>query len=192
MEYLKGLVPHLGWKFTLANNGIAVLKGYHKAPLMIKIENIERKEGTLQSCQLVLVNISDKPMAVVDLPDNGSLQLLLWSWPTSKKLQWANEGVPVKEVEDKDVRVLEPNQSYEFKINFNDPYWFVSETVKGSSPVSINTFRDPVWKNMLSFSLVYQPPPAQQCKNLKDAKLIWHGKLISGRLTGVAGTPPLY
>jgi hypothetical protein len=31
------------------------------------------------------------------------------------------------------------------------------------------------------FSLVYEPPSAEQCRDLKDANLIWHGRLSSGR-----------
>jgi len=169
---------------ALGSNGIAVLKGYRRAPIEIRLENLERKEGALQSCRLVLINISNKPMAVVDLPDNGSLKLETWSWQTvNKRFRWANEDTPVKTVEDKDVHILQPNQSYEFRINFNDPYWSVIGTEKGSNPVLINELRGLGW-DIPYFSLVYQSPSAEQCKGLKDANLIWHGRLACGRLEG--------
>ncbi len=166
---------------ALGSTGIAVLKGYRCGSITIKLENIEQKEGMIQSCQLVLTNVSNKPVAIVDLPDYGSLKLDMWSWTGSKKFRWANENAPVKKVEDKDVHILQPNESYEFNVNFGDSYWSVIDTKKGVTPTTINVFYERDW-SMPSFGLVYEPPSAEQCKGLKDAALIWHGRLAIGRL----------
>ena len=71
---------------ALGSNGIAVLKGYRCGPITIKVENIERKEGVLQGCRLVLINVSNKPVAIVDLPDYGSLKLEMWPLFTEQKI----------------------------------------------------------------------------------------------------------
>jgi uncharacterized membrane-anchored protein len=168
---------------ALGSNGIAVLKGYRCGPITIKAENLERKEGVLQSCKLILTNISDRPVAVVDLPGYGSLKLEMGDFFLHRKLCWTKENATVKQVEDKDVHILKPNQNYEFNIDFNDPYWSVIETEKGTKPTSINDLKS-AGGIMSFFSLVYEPPSQEQCKGLKDADLIWHGRLSSGRLGG--------
>jgi hypothetical protein len=176
---------------ALGSNGIAVLKGYRGGPVAIKLENIEQKEGVMQSCRLVLTNVSNKSVAIVDLSDYGSLKLEIQSWFSSERLRWANKDAPVKNVEDKDVHILEPNQSYEFNVNFSDSYWSVIDTEKGSKPISINDPKDS-GRIMSFFSLVYEPPSQEQCKGLKDADLIWHGKLSSVRLRSSDSIPPLF
>jgi uncharacterized membrane-anchored protein len=169
-------------EIALGSNGIAVLKSYRCGPITIKLQNIEQKDGVVQSCQLVLTNVSDKPVAIVDLPDYGSLKLDIWSGTSSKKFSWANKNASVKMVEDKDVHILQPSQNYEFNINFNDPYWSVIDTEKGSASIVIKMpERSNNWFMPL-FSLVYEPPSDEMCKGLKDASLIWHGRLTVGSL----------
>lgn len=163
---------------ALGNNGIAVLKGYRRSPLSIKAANFERKEGVLQSCKLVLTNISDKSVAIVDLPDYGSLNLEMGVSFTHRKLCWSKEDANSVKPEDKDIHVLQPNQNYDFIIDFNDPHWFVLESEKGTKKMSLKD----MGRFAPFFSLVYEPPSAEQCSDLKDKNLIWHGKLTSGRL----------
>lgn len=176
----------LEMKVALGGNGIAVLNGYRRPPVAIKMENIEPKKGAIQSCRLKLINISDKPVAILDLPDNGSLKLEidLRRWYQGGNLRWANDDVLPKTVEDKDVHILLPKQSYEFNINFNDPYWSVIE--KEGEPIPINQLKLTGWKSPY-FNLVYQPPSKEQCKVLKDADLIWHGKAVSNSFQGNTG-----
>jgi uncharacterized membrane-anchored protein len=168
---------------TLGDNGIAVLKGYRRSPLTIKAQDLERKDGVLQSCKIVLTNISDKPIAVVDLPDHGSLKLdfNLGFFNRTRNLKLAKENTIAK-VEDKDVHIIQPKEDYKFVVDFNDPYWSVIETEKGSKELPADKLKD-LGGIMSFFSLVYEPPAAELCKGLKDADLIWHGKLSSGRLS---------
>jgi len=174
----------LDMKIAVGDNGIAVIKGYRRSPLIIKAENFERKDGVLQRCKLVLTNISDKPVAVVDLPGYSSLRLDLDDFFHSrknKKISWTKQKSTAV-VEDKDVHVLQPNQNYKFNIDFNDAYWSVVETEKGTKTLPVEKFTE--LDDIRSFfSLVYESPSSEQCKNLKDAKLIWHGRMSSGRLS---------
>lgn len=167
----------LEMEVALGDNGIAVLKGYRRSPLAIKAENLERKDGFLQTCKLVLTNISDKPLAIVDLPDYGCLNLEIGATFIHKKLVWSKKDAGNKP-QDKDVHILEPNENYVFNIDFNDPHWLVMESDKGTKNLSLKD----IGKFAPLFSLVYEPPTAEQCSDLKDANLIWHGKLSSGSL----------
>jgi uncharacterized membrane-anchored protein len=173
----------LEMKVALGSNGIAVINGYRRPPVAIKVENIEPRNGPIQSCRLKLINVSDKPVAIVDLPDNGSLKLEIDSqrWYQDRNLRWANDNILPKTVEDKDIHTLQPNQSYEFNINFNAPYWSVIE--KEDKPIPINQLKSARW-DAPYFNLVYQPPSKEQCKVLKDADLIWHGKAVSNSFRG--------
>jgi uncharacterized membrane-anchored protein len=167
---------------ALGDNGIAVIKGYRRSPLTIRVENIERKDGVVQSCHLVLTNTSDKPVAVVDLPGYSSLKLDfdLGFFNRTRNLKLTKDSNSVK-VEDKDVHIIQPNQDYKFIIDFNDPHWSAIETKKGPKHLPFDKLKES--GGIISFfSLAYESPSSEQCKDLKDADLIWHGRLSSRNL----------
>jgi hypothetical protein len=132
-----------------------------------------------------LKNVSDAPLAIVDLPDGRSFSLeqdRRWTWANPPVWLWVNENSPRKEVENSDVRVLQAGQEYEFAIDFNNPVWFVK---KGNEPP--HSISDPNinmgWGNN-NFRLVYRPPSKDECKHLDTADMVWHGYLRSSSFGG--------
>jgi uncharacterized membrane-anchored protein len=201
IEKLRGMrddiqVP-LEMETALGSNGIAVLKGYRTGKLGIGIEikmdtnnqGRQARPGTTTqprviSAKIKLKNVSDAPLAIIDLPGVGSFSLeqdMRWAWRDTQVWQWVNENAPRKEVENSDVRVLKPQEEYEFVIDFNSPVWFVKRG--NEQPHSIS---DPIanmgWGN--NFRLVYRPPSKDECKHLDNADLIWHGYLRSRSFGG--------
>ncbi len=79
---------------------------------------------------------------------------------------------PVRQATDEDVHILQPGEIYAFTIDFNDPAWFVQN--KDGKPKSVREIMSGE-----SYRFVYQPPSPQQCEVLKNADLIWHGRLAT-------------
>lgn len=182
---------------ALGSNGIAVLKGYRTGKLGIGIEiknepnsqNLRRRNlmpvtPRVVGAKIKLKNISDATLAIIDLPDGISFTLEPVFWfpgPGSSVLRWVNENTPRKAVENSDVRVLQPQEVYEFTIDFNNPIWFVKRG--NEQPHSISDPNATMgWGN--NFRLVYRPPSKDECKNLDKADLIWHGSLRSSSFGG--------
>jgi uncharacterized membrane-anchored protein len=189
MERLRGIrgdiqVP-LEMETALGTNGIAVLKGYRCGKLGIGIEiktDPNDRTRRAHSAKVKLKNVSDAPLAIIDLPEERSVSLepdLRWAGSNSPLWQWVNENTPRKNVENSDVRVLQAGQEYEFSIDFSNPAWFVK---KGNEPP--HTISDPNmgWSN--NFRLVYRPPSKEECKHLDKADMIWHGYLRSSSFNG--------
>jgi uncharacterized membrane-anchored protein len=185
---------------ALGSNGIAVLKGYRCGKLGIGLEiktdpnsQNRRNRNTMPGmtaiprvvgAKIKLKNVSDAPLAVVDLPEEKSFSLepdLRWIDQGTPIWRWVNENAPRKEVENSDVRVLQPQEVYEFAIDFNNPIWFVK---RGNEPP--HSISDPNanmgWGN--NFRLVYRPPLKEECKHLDNADMIWHGHLRSSSFGG--------
>jgi uncharacterized membrane-anchored protein len=170
----------LEMEIALGSDGTAVIKNHRWAPISINLTDLKIENRIPQSAKLVLTNISEKPVAIVVLPNNGSLKVEhnrpAWQWGGDDKTnwRWVNENASAGMPEDKDVQILEPGDSYESAIDFGDPYWSIS--VNNKEPIAMNKYNFTGWS---SFQIVYQPPLRQQCKDLKDADLIWHGKISS-------------
>ncbi|MHC4359472.1 MAG: GDYXXLXY domain-containing protein [Planctomycetota bacterium] len=174
---IKGHRALLEMEIALGASGIAGISGYRWGPISIEIVDLQLKDNLPQSAKLTLTNISENPVAIVDLPGNRSLKmekdLRGWWWDEDENWRWMNEDAPASSPENEDVHVLEPDQGYELVVDFNDPYWSISLNNKDAILVSKYGFR------RSPFRIVYEPPSAQQCKNLKDADLIWHGRISS-------------
>ncbi|HBG77932.1 MAG TPA: hypothetical protein DDW84_03655 [Phycisphaerales bacterium] len=171
----------LEMQIALGSDGTAVIKNHRWTPISINLTDLKLDDNMPQSAKIVLTNISEKPVAIVVLPNNGSLKVEpdepRWWWSGGqehKNWRWVNENASAALPEDKNVRMLDPDCSYEFAIDFSDPYWLIS--VNNQEPVAMNKYNFAAW---LQFRLVYQPPSKQQCEGLKDADLIWHGKISS-------------
>jgi uncharacterized membrane-anchored protein len=171
---------------ALSKSGSAVLKGYRFAPLAIGLEpnfvqdqNIpgERRQRRIKSVTLKLLNASDKPVAIVDLPDGRSFTLehnTLAFDPD--RWQWVNLNAFRKDPRNSDVHVLKPDEIYEVRIDLANPAWFVTQKDKSPLPIS-----ELDWQ---SFRLVYRPPSREQCQTLDNADIIWHGYLLSPAFSG--------
>jgi uncharacterized membrane-anchored protein len=180
---------------ALGSDGTAVTKGYRWSSLGIGLEITERSQlrrnnwnaGDEQAVpenkdvkvrkspkvKLTLQNVSDKPLAIVNLPDSGSFNIVSASmdkeWVFSKTLN--TPPSPGNE----DVIVLKPNEKISFDFDFAEPRWFVNgKNGPGEIGVVCNE-----WSDM--FRIIYTPPPREECGALEKKDLIWHGKLMSRR-----------
>lgn len=174
----------LEMEVAIGKDGTAVIKGYRWNPLGIDIvrdvnelsvdEDVDGSKK-LKGVTVKLFNNSDKPIGIIDLPDGQSFTLeyddsLAMFTEETQEYKWVDAEKERKKVEDSDVRILEPGKTYEFYIDFNLPRWFVIG--RDGQPMSIS-------EAMAYFRLVYRPPSKDECKDLQDANLIWHGHLES-------------
>jgi uncharacterized membrane-anchored protein len=174
---IKGHRALIEMEIALSAGGIAVISGHRWGPISIEIADLQLKDNFPQNAKLTLTNISENPVAIVDLPGNRSLKmgkdLRRWWWDEDENWRWTNEDAPAASPGNDDVHVLEPDKSYELVVDFNDPYWSISLNNKDAILVSRYDFsRSP-------FRIAYEPPPAQMCEGLKNADLIWHGRISS-------------
>lgn len=167
---------------ALGSNGTAVIKDYHWSPISIEIDDLKLKKNSPQQANIILTNISEKPVAIVILNDFHSLKIKQRRrrWRNENNWQWITEANAAYLPEDKHVHILEPSQSYEIQIDFNNPYWSISVNDKQTKLISEHRFI-----NSPSFRIVYSPPSAKQCENLKNTDLIWHGKISSETIPGL-------
>lgn len=184
----------LEMEVALGKDGTAVLKGYRWSSLGISIEKdmneisvakdvnkpiVKKRKGvggTLKGIRVKLLNNSSKPIGIIDLPGGQSFTLEpqgmfgMFAAAEEKECKWVGADKQRKKVEDSDVRILEPGQTYELYIDVNQPQWFIArgdEQAKNISGI------------MGRFRLVYRPPSPDECKDLQKVDLIWHGSLES-------------
>jgi len=171
----------LEMEIALGKDGTAVIKSYRWCALGMGLEVLRKPERNNQDAprsskiRLTLMNASDSPLALVNLPDFRSFNLKPIAsankeWVLSEKL-----SEPVFP-SDSDVIVLDPEEKYSFDFDFSDPRWYVKTDGK---PVEIGTLE---WTEM--FRLVYMPPDKEKCRNLEQKEIIWHGKLHSRSFHG--------
>jgi uncharacterized membrane-anchored protein len=179
----------LEMEVALGKNGTAVLKGYRWSPLGISIErdvngiSVEKDAGSnkrLKGVTVKLLNNSNKPIGIIDLPDGQSFALepqgMFGMFAEPKvEYKWVGAEKERKKVEDSDVRILEPGKVYELYIDVNQPQWFVARGDGQGKSIS-----DVIGR----FRLVYRPPSQDECKDLQKADLIWHGCLESPAFEG--------
>jgi len=171
----------LEMEVALGSDGTAVIRGLRWSPLGIGLEAIEspradnpqgRRSARLR---LTLKNASQKPMAIVNLPAYCSLSLELLSAGRSVVVpeQTACRGLLPT---DNDVLVLQPEEIRSYEIDLAARQWHVLQngvlTETGALP----------WNER--FRLVYRPPSDAATARLKDAAIIWHGRLPSRAFHG--------
>jgi uncharacterized membrane-anchored protein len=176
---IKGPQAPLEMEIALGTGGIAGIKGHRWGAISMEIADLQLKYNLPQSAKLTLTNISESPVAIVDLPGSRSLKmekdLRIWWRKRGEDWRWINEDAPASPPENDDVHVLEPGQSYELVVDFNDPYWSISFSLDNKDAILVSRY-----EFILSpFRIVYEPPSAQQCEGLKNADLIWHGRISS-------------
>ncbi|MFZ2655799.1 MAG: GDYXXLXY domain-containing protein [Victivallales bacterium] len=182
---------------ALGSDGTAVAKGYRWSQLGIGLQitenptrqtgwqdgrtraaqvNPDAKERKSPKIKLTLENVSDKPIALVDLPDFRSFSVVpaensARDWTFSKKFD--SSVRPSNE----NVIILKPDEKTSFDFDFAEPRWFVNGK---TGPEEIGVACDQ-WGDM--FRIIYNPPSVEDCKTLDRRDIIWHGKLPSRRFS---------
>jgi len=171
----------LEMEVALGGDGTAVIRGHRWSPLGIGLEAIEsprtdnpqgRRSARLR---LTLKNASSKPMAIVILPASCSLSLVPLSAGSSVVVpeQTTCRGLLPT---DNDVLALQPDEIRSYEIDLAARQWHVLQngtlTETGALP----------WNER--FRLVYCPPSDAATAHLKDAAIIWHGRLPSRAFHG--------
>jgi uncharacterized membrane-anchored protein len=171
---------------ALGRNGTAVLKGHRWCQLGIgvQIQTREAPAGTANNREplrkiihLTLYNASPAALAVVLPPDLRTLHIQRlegWMGPGEDACE-PRTGLP--DLTDADLRLLQPGESTYVDIDPGHSEWFV-KSAPGAAPRRLGD------KDMYeSYRIVYEPPGAAACKDLRDAACIAHGQL-AGRPLG--------
>lgn len=196
-----GIQVPLEMETSISGSGTAVLRGHRWSRLGIGLEILERgarksdnepfrppnnpdnvrKDGK-RSCRvrLTLKNTSDAPLALVLLPDNASFVLKPASHD-SRDYSPAGPLSPDPAPTDEHALLLEPGMEKSVDLDMSDARWHVREADKAA--VEIGTLDN--WNQ--TFRLVYRPPTAQQCKNLRLGSKVWHGSLPGRAFQGDGG-----
>lgn len=175
----EGFHVPLEMEVAVGRNGVAVLKGYRQGPLGIGLTVETNAQGRVCAAVVRLLNVSSNDLAIVDVPGGRSLELVpaeinqwqLASWT------WVGHPAPEPALTDAMVRRIPPGRTHEMRVDFGEPAWFVVERDKAPHPIT-------EWGPWESFRMVYRPPDIEACRGLRDAPLIWHGRLVSPRVRG--------
>lgn len=180
----------LEMEVAIGGDGTAVIRGYRWSPLSIGLEAIEsprqanpfeiqrqdnlpgRKSARLR---LTLKNTSQKPLALVNLPSFCSLSLEPVSPGQQAKVQDrpACSGLAPT---DNDVLALQPEEARYYDIDLVEQQWQVFKNNALTETGALD------WNER--FRIVYLPPNAGAAAHLKDAAIIWHGRLPSRAFHG--------
>lgn len=186
---------------ALRNSGAAVLKNYKWEPLGITLEfertpapprNDGNAPGTARPQQLItgvtveLKNHGPEEVAIVDLPNGGSLRLVPDDRWQDARHRWVGEDRAASRPEAGDVIVLKAGASLKIKIDLTEPAWLVVSTMPTAdkTPVALRDVTDP-WSS--SFRIEYAPPSKASVSGLPNANLIRHGRLRSRAFNPTGG-----
>ncbi|MFO7871713.1 MAG: GDYXXLXY domain-containing protein [Kiritimatiellia bacterium] len=165
---------------ALGGNGLGVITGYRWSSIGIGLDITEDEDRNPVTATVTLLNASDKPLAVVALPEAGSLELV----PDMRTLrgeatwQWVGRSEQT-EVKDQHIVVLQPEETHRITVDFTDPAWFVQR--EGGKPVSLSTPGRRRWQR---FRFVYNGPPPSETQNLQKSDIIWHGEVVTAAFRG--------
>jgi uncharacterized membrane-anchored protein len=180
---------------ALGSDGTAVAKGYRWGQLGIGLEITERSQvrrNTWNSggeqpapeekdvrirkspkLKITLQNASDKPLAIVNLPESRSFNAV--SATMEKEWMFSKTFSAPAKPRNEDVIVLKPEEKASFDFDFAEPRWFVNGK-KGPDEIGVLCNE---WSDM--FRIIYAAPSREDCNGLDKKDLIWHGKLMSRR-----------
>jgi uncharacterized membrane-anchored protein len=163
---------------AVGSGGKAVIRGYRWSPIGIGLQVLRNPSQNTQQpqvpasamVQLTLTNASDKPLAIVNLPDYCSFSLEAVSWA---KQQWAPvlDACGSARPTDSDVIILAPGQEKTIDFDFASERWRVEADDKVSQIGALD------WTEQ--FRIVYRPPGEEETRHLEQRDLIWHGNLPS-------------
>ena len=173
-----GVQVPLEMEIAVGAGGEAVIKGYRWSPLGIGLtvlRNPHRNQADQAAppsanVQLTLANASDKPMAIVDLPDYCSFALEPVPW-TKKPWKLAHNPCETRLPSDIDVITLAPGQQKRFNFELSDDRWLVEANGQVKQIGSLD------WSEQ--FRLIYRPPDEKDFLHLSQKDLIWHGYMPS-------------
>jgi uncharacterized membrane-anchored protein len=171
----------LEMEVAVGADGTAVILGYQWSPIGIGLEMIEsprqndptgRKSARLR---LTFKNTSQKPMALVNLPGFCSISLEPVSPGQSSKVP-DRPQCGILMLTDNDLLVLQPEEARYYDIDLAEQQW---QVLLNNTLVETGTLE---WNER--FRIVYRPPSTEASAALKDAALIWHGRLPSRAFHG--------
>ena len=98
---------------------------------------------------------------------------------------WVHDGEPPPRPAPTHIHVLKPGQSYEMRVDFTDPHWFVVQSSSQPSGTATGTPLSQMTQTWGThqFRLAYRPPDREATRSLPNAVLIWHGHLPSRAFT---------
>lgn len=185
----QGIQVPLDMEVAVARSGLAVLRGHRWGPLGLGLD-LEMRPGAAApnrgpseftgGVTLRLLNASDKPLAIVDLPGGRSFRLTPESQWQQNPWQWANRAQPLPAVANEHVKILAPGAVHTVRLDLGDPAWFVEQPGKEKAR-TLRGLQD--WHAW--FRLVYEPPSPEACVGLESAGILWHGSLLSRRFNGM-------
>jgi uncharacterized membrane-anchored protein len=165
---------------AVGRGGLAVLKDFRWSPLGTGLRLDTATNRQIRAATVVLMNVSSRELAIVDLPGGRSLRL-----EPDERRAWGEHGwtwvgatAAVPAVAEADVHVLKPGETFPIRVDLTSPDWFVFKP--DAKPAPLNDLRP--WEAM--FRLVYCPPSADACRSLGHSGLIWHGELPSRAFGG--------
>jgi uncharacterized membrane-anchored protein len=180
----------LEMEVALAGDGAAVVKNHRWSPLGIGIEMIRTQQtGTVRQrgpepgrksarFRITFKNVSDKPMAFVNMPGYCSLTLE----PVASGQQEGGATIPDRPVcaglkpSAADVFVFQPDGSGTVDIDLAETEWQV---------LSKGTLVEPgELPGNERFRIVYHPPDAAACSHLENANIVWHGRIATAAFNG--------
>ena len=171
---------------AIGGNGLAVLRGHRWAPLGMGLR-LERRARTTRGrrqpwtgiVELALLNASEDPIAIVDLPEGRSFELQPIERWQENPCRWIGRPDEPQDVRDEHVRLLAPGERHTFRFDLRDAAWFVAVS-EGAAPRSLVGLRESNhW-----FRLAYRPPPPERSGGLAHSAAIWHGELLSRAFNG--------
>ena len=171
-----GIQVPLEMEIAVSPDGKAVIKGFRWSPIGIGLQVLRtpRRTQTEQepprsaTIHLTLANATDKPLAIVNLPDYCSFVLEPVPWA---KQRWELAHDPCVDIfpSDFDVMTLAPKQERRFVFDFSTDRWLVEADDKVQQIGSLEFTEQ--------FRLVYRPPDEAVTEHLEQRDLIWHGSL---------------
>ena len=192
----KAGVP-LNMEVRVGANGLAVLSGYRFEPLGITFEldrppavnpaasgqNVPRP--SLRGLTIKLKNHGSTPQAIVVGPADQSFRLLpadqRWGSAGESGWRWVGEKAPTPPPLPEHVKLLQPGEFHETRVDLTQPEWFVQKAAGENEAelgpaTSIEALVDD-WS--ASFRMEYRPPDIAQSTGLPHAELIRHTRLRS-------------
>jgi uncharacterized membrane-anchored protein len=173
-----GVQVPLEMEIAVSRTGESVIKGYRWSPLGIGLQVLRSQQLNPQdpkapksaAVRLTLANASDKPLALVNLPNYCSFFLEPVPWA---KQQWVPARSPCGPAlpADSDIIALAPREEKSVDFDFSSDRWMVRAGGKVGEIGSLD------WSEQ--FRIVYRPPNARDCRHLAQSDLIWHGYLPS-------------
>lgn len=173
-----GLQVPLEMAIAVGSNGKAVIKGHRWSPLGIGLQVLRNRQTNTRGSEppasatfrLTLVNASDRPLGIVDRPDECSFSLEPVPWA---KQRWEPAYSPCGAAPPSDsaVVILAPGQEKSIELDFSLDRWLVAADGSVSQIGALDGTEQ--------FRMVYRPPNEKDCRHLAQSDVIWHGYLPS-------------